>query len=148
MGLSTIYANVILVVLALTVSSAVWFAYSNYLVHVTPEVKAQGDYLKERVDTSIKLTSVSDDPTLTYLVLNDGKTMLDVNCTDFYVDREWLSRSDIDSITFSDYTFDPYLWNPGESITVVFDYSPAAGTHEGRVVTCNGVSDSMIFTTT
>ena len=147
MGLSTTYANIILFVLILTIIYVLMSEFSDYFTKTTPEVKYQGKYLKERLDTSILLSSVTTDGNDVILyVINDGKTTLDVNCTDLYVDREWIKPSDIDERLLLNTTFDPGLWNPEEWVRVTTTYPTDDGqAHEAKLVTCNGVSDSMIF---
>ena len=147
MGLSTTYANVVMFTLVLTVLSLLFSTFASNLGDMRLDVLAQGDYLSRRLDTSVDLASVtSSSNDVSFYVLNDGKVPLLVDCTDYYVDRQWMSDGDIVQEQLINDTFDPGLWNPHEALKVKVDYSADVGVaHEVKVVTCNGVSDSMIF---
>jgi archaellum component FlaF (FlaF/FlaG flagellin family) len=147
MGLSTIYANIILFVLVLGLLYVLMTEFSDYFRQTTPEVKNQADYLTERVGTSVALASMTTNGNdVIFYVVNDGKTTLNLNCTDFYLDRTWVKRSDFIELTVLNTTFDPGLWNPGEWAKMRTQYPTGDGLpHEGKIVTCNGVSDSMVF---
>ena len=147
MGLSTTYANVVLFVFVLTILYVLMTEFGDYFTETTPEVKKQADYLRERLDSSVQLASVTTSGNdVIFYVINDGKTTLNVNCTDFYIDRAWIPRSDFDDLRILNTTFDPGLWNPSEWVRMQTAYPTDDGQpHEGKVVTCNGVSDSKIF---
>jgi len=147
MGLSTTYANVVMFTLVLTVLSLLFSTFASNLGDMRLDVLAQGDYLSRRLDTSVDLASVTASSNdVSFYVLNDGKVPLIVNCTDFYVDRQWVTPQDKMEVLILNDTFDPGLWNPHEALKVKVDYSADVGVaHEVKVVTCNGVSDSMIF---
>ena len=147
MGLSTAYGNMILFIFVLSLLSVLVAVFAGYMTETAGEAKAQGRYLKERLDTSVSISSMTTSGNdVVFLVINDGKTVLDVNETDFYLDRTWIDREDMDELVILNTTFDPGVWNPDESVKMRVTYDTDDGQpHEGRVVTGNGVSDSMIF---
>ena len=113
MGLSTTYANVVMFTLVLTVLSLLFSTFASNLGDMRLDVLAQGDYLSRRLDTSVDLASVtSSSNDVSFYVLNDGKVPLLVDCTDYYVDRQWMSDGDIVQEQLINDTFDPGLWNP------------------------------------
>ena len=147
MGLSTSYANIVLIVVTVSMTYVLMDGFGDYFIKTDPEVKGQTSYLKQRLDTSINLASVSTPSGDVILwVINDGKTTLDVNCTDLYLDRDYVARSAIDEMVILNTSFDPGLWNPDEWVRITTTYATDDGNwHEARVVTCNGVSDSKPF---
>ncbi len=147
MGLSTTYANMVLFVFILSILYFLMGVYGDYLGDTSPEVKAQADRVRGRLDTTILLSSATTDGNdVIMYVLNSGKTTLDPNCTDFYIDREWIPRSSIDELRILNTSFDPGLWNPDETLRMQTQYDTDDGQpHEAKVVACNGAMDSRIF---
>jgi hypothetical protein len=147
MGLSTTYANVVMFSLVLTVLTLMFSQFASYLGETRSDVAIQGDYLARRLDTSIKLASVTaSSNVVSFYVLNDGRAPLIVNCTDYYVDRQWVPPAGMLEVLILNDTFDPGLWNSHEALKVRVDYSADEGVaHEVKVVSCNGVADSMVF---
>ena len=150
MGLSTIYGNIVMFALVLTLFAAMAVVFSDYVSETSRDVRGQGEYLKERLDTTIRLSSVTTSGNdVIFYVTNDGRTNLDVNQTDFYIDRKWVNRSRMQELRIMNTTFYPGVWNPDEWVFMRTNQYPIdAGDkdpHEGRVVAENGVLDSMIF---
>jgi archaellum component FlaG (FlaF/FlaG flagellin family) len=149
MGLSTTYANVVLFAVVLFFLTAMMTIFSDYMTKTSYAVKIQGDYLQDRLDTSVRIDSISSstsDTDVRFFVVNDGKTILDVNCTDFYIDRQWISRDTMVELKILNTTFDEDAWNPGETVKMRATHPMDNGVpHEARVVTCNGVSDTKEF---
>ena len=147
MGLSTAYANIILFVVVLSVVSVLFSVYSDNIGGASSELMAQEKGLMERLDSGVRLssTTVSGLDIIMYAV-NDGGTDLEVNCADFYVDRDWIPENNIVELTLTNVTFDPGVWNPGETLKMRTNYPIDPGLHEARVVSCNGVTGSMLFT--
>ena len=122
-------------------------AYSDQLSGTTPRLVEAGDRIKARIDTSIDVTSVTTvGNDVIFLAVNDGKESLRVNCTDFYIDRQYIDPADYDEYVLQDNDFDTGVWNPGETLKMRTQYDiDDADPHEGRVITCNGIVDSLIF---
>ncbi len=147
MGLSTTYANIVLCILILISLTWVMDTYTDGISGTTTQMIAASDRVKMRIDTSIDVTSVSTSGLdVIFLVINDGKESLGLNCTDFFVDRQFINKDAYDEFLIIDNTFDTGVWNPGETLKMRTQYDiDDADPHEGRTVTCNGVADSLIF---
>jgi len=149
MGFSTVYGNIIVLATFIILLSTLYTVYSDNMSDTGSAVKAQGSFLAERLGTSIGISEIAtttSDNDVSFYVVNDGGTTLDVNCTDFFIDREWIKRSEMAELVLTNVTFDPGVWNPGETLKMRVDYDTDHGApHEGKVVTCNGVSASVIF---
>jgi archaellum component FlaF (FlaF/FlaG flagellin family) len=149
MGLSTTYANIFMFVAFLTSLALLMSVYSGYVGKTALEVKAQSHAFDERLGTNIDIaqiaTSTSDDG-VTFYIVNDGRSNLDINCTDFFIDRTYVKRTDMSELVILNNTFDPGLWNPGETVKMRTTYVTEHNVeHEGAVVSCNGIKDSTIF---
>jgi archaellum component FlaF (FlaF/FlaG flagellin family) len=149
MGFSTAYGNIILILVSITSIVLLWNTYSSDIVETTETSDEQFDRLKERLDTRIRINEVvtsTADNDVRFFVENVGSTNINPNCTDFYIDRQLIKASDMDELILLNTTVDPGLWNPTETLKMVYTY-PTDRTveHEGRVVSCNGVVDSLIF---
>ena len=126
MGLSTTYANIVLCILILISLTWVMDTYTDGISGTTTQMIAASDRVKMRIDTSIE--------------------SLGLNCTDFFVDRQFINKDAYDEFLIIDNTFDTGVWNPGETLKMRTQYDiDDADPHEGRTVTCNGVADSLIF---
>jgi len=147
MGLSTTYANLVMFTLTATVLFVLMATYSQSLIKLSPEIDAARDHLAERVDTSVQIASVttSVNDVIVYAV-NNGKSDINLNCTDFYLDRTYVARDDIDELTVLNTSIDPGIWNPTEWMKMRTEYETDDGQpHELRLVTCNGHLASAIF---
>ena len=148
MGLSTLYGNIFMFAIFLTAVTVLSSEFADYMGRTSAETRAQGEYLKDRLDTSIsvQISTSTSDSDVRFYVVNDGKTPLEPDCTDFYLDRKWVNRSDMEELVLSNTTFRPGVWDPDETLKMRMVYDTGDGLpHEGRVVTCNGVSASRIF---
>ncbi|MFC2163210.1 hypothetical protein ACFLRF_05965 [Candidatus Altiarchaeota archaeon] len=148
MGYSTVMGHMIVFMTILTAIGLLVVEVSEYLTTTTKDVDYQQESLKDQLETGISLTSTTYDATEYYIyATNTGKTTLEVDCMDVFIDREYLPQDNY-SITITDLTFDPTLWNPDESIEINAYWTPVAGTKEIRITSCNGVTDSMMMTVT
>ena len=147
MGLSTTYANVILAVITLLSLTATYTMYSDYLLGTSTEIMVQGERVKEYIETSVSITSVTTSGNnVIFLVVNDGSTKLKIDCVDFYIDRNYIDPVDYDEYLLLDNSFDVGMWNPKETLKMRTEYDiDDSLPHEGRINTCNGVGDSIIF---
>jgi archaellum component FlaF (FlaF/FlaG flagellin family) len=149
MGLSTVYANILMFAVVLTMLSVIVGVYSGYMSDVASETSAQAEYLKGRLDTSVHISAITastSDSDIRFYVVNDGGTNLETGCVDFYLNRSLVKASDMKELVIINTSFDPGVWNPGETLKMRVQYDTRSGVaSEGKVVTCNGVADSMIF---
>jgi archaellum component FlaF (FlaF/FlaG flagellin family) len=146
MGYSTVLGHMVLFTFILIAISFLIGEVNDYFTDTTKDVEYQQENLKEQLWTEISLTTVTYDSTDYYIYANNtGKTTLETDCMDVFVDREFIPESNY-SITILDTDFDPTLWNPDERIEIDAWWSPQTGTREIKAVTCNGVSDSKLVT--
>jgi|WetSurMetagenome_2_1015567.scaffolds.fasta_scaffold279387_2 hypothetical protein len=149
MGLSTAYGNIVLIILFLSCISLLVSVYASNMGGMSSQVGSQGDVLGKRLATSVKISSIATSTTddfVRFYVINSGREPLEVGCTDFYIDRQWVKPSDMVELTLLNTTFSPGVWDPSEWLKMRTQYLTEHDVpHEGRIVTCNGVSDSMVF---
>jgi archaellum component FlaF (FlaF/FlaG flagellin family) len=148
MGFSTMYANIVMFAFFMAAITLLIAVFSTYMGDSSMLVGEQADMLKERLETRVSVvevsTSTSDDDVRVYVV-NDGRTNLETGCVDFYINREYVKHSDMDELVLENVTYDPGVWNPGETLKMRVAYGGRGEWNEARVVTCNGVSDSALF---
>ncbi len=149
MGLSTAYGNAVMFVIFLSLLATLMGVYTTYMGETPLTAVSQADAAAEVVGTDISISSIATtttDDSVRIYVVNDGRVPLEMNCTDFYLDRAWIRRSQMDQLVLLNTSFSPGVWDPSETILMRTNFTADHGLpHEGRVVACNGVSDSMIF---
>ena len=146
MGYSTIIGHVILFSLVLVGIGFLIEEVNDYLIDTTKDVEYQQETLKDQIDTRIELTTVTYSATDYYIYVNNtGKTILETDCMDLYIDREFIPTTNY-SITIQQTIFDPTLWNPDETLEIDAWWDLTAGTHEIKVGTCNAMTDSRLIT--
>lgn len=144
MGYSTIIGHAVLFTLVLVAVGFLLGGVNDYLTETAGDVEYQQESLRSQLETEVALTSVSYDATDYYIrATNAGKTTMQTECLDVYVDREFIPKSNY-SVTLLNTTYDPDLWNQDEEIEIDAWWSPEGGTREIKVVTCNGVTDSKL----
>jgi archaellum component FlaF (FlaF/FlaG flagellin family) len=147
MGLSTLYATVVFIIIFLMSLNALSMAYTSYMTGTVIESKSYAASVVERLETSIRIVEVGvDGGDVRFTVLNDGKTSLAVDCTDFYIDRQYQDPSLIKELRLLNTTYAPEAWDPGELLRMRIQYDITdSDPHEGMVIACNGATDSKIF---
>jgi archaellum component FlaF (FlaF/FlaG flagellin family) len=148
MGLSTIYANMVMFALVIALLSSIMYAFTDYVGETSAAEREQAARLKARLDTGVQVsvaTSTSDNDVRVFAA-NTGNTGLDADCTDLYLDRQWITRGDMDEYLLLDNTFDPGVWNPGETLKITVTYPADHDVpHEARLTACNGATASTTF---
>lgn len=147
MGMSTLYANIVLMILILTAIAYLGDIYKGFYQDTTPEVVAQSHRIKDRLDTSIRIIKLETSGTdVIFEVLNEGSKTLSPNCTDVYIDRQYQIPDEFEEIYIQNTTVAPGAWDPGEQLRIRVQYAISdSDPHEGKVVTCNGVMHSKLF---
>ncbi|MBU0762438.1 MAG: hypothetical protein KKD39_05380 [Candidatus Altiarchaeota archaeon] len=147
MGLSTLYMNIVLIVIFLTALYGISKAYNTYMIENVIESKKQVMKSMEKLDSSVDLTSVevvAND--VIFYVLNDGKQTFAVNCTDFYIDRQYQNPANYKEFSLLNVSYGPGAWDPGETLKMRIQYDiDDEDPHEAKVIACNGATDSKIF---
>ncbi len=151
MGFGVIAAQIITFIAIISIASGLAISMKAYNDQTTAAFKIQQNILVDALKTDISIISTSynsstNPDTLTVYVKNTGKTKLEMDYTDIYVDG---ARYDVSSRTITvesdTETGNPLLWDPKEIIKIVVQQDISPGIHQVRVATDNGVVDEDSF---
>ena len=155
MGASTVASQVIFFIAIMGITTGLVIVFNNYVDDTSSSTRAQWTLMSNNLKTDVTVTSVtynaaaSPDNTTIYL-LNTGKTRLDINQTDIYLDG-YIHRNDGNrSITIeaSTDTVDTGIWNEKEVVRiVVFKDLTASTTYQVCVTTQYGTRSWDSFST-
>jgi len=147
MGFSTVAAQVLFFIAVLSISAGVIAVFGNYVDEAKGAMSDRQDYITGQLRTDIVLTTVDNSSgNLHVYVKNVGDEQLATDCMELFVDSGYVSLSAAQKV-------DPSTENPITEVdpedTVKFKPSAAAlndgSIHEAKVVTCNGISDTLDF---
>ncbi|RLI92329.1 MAG: hypothetical protein DRO65_00110 [Candidatus Altiarchaeales archaeon] len=150
MGASTIVSHLILFIVVLGMTITLVSVLTGYVSQTGAVINLKQRSMINEIKTNIKIVSIkaenlSQNSTLKLYVKNTGYVTLKTSCLDVFIDREWVKNFtaiDPDSLELKS------LWNPKETILLNVTLPKTLNeseVHEAKVVTCNGVSDSELF---
>lgn len=122
--------------------------FKNYVDESSGAMTAQWNTMSETLKTDITITSASWDNssnTTTVYVLNTGKTTLDPEKTDIYLDGLFIPRTSSNRTIGVENSTDARnkgLWDPKEVLRVQVFRHLSSGIHTVDVATQFGVTDS------
>lgn len=155
-GASTVASQVILFIAIIGITTGLVVVFNNYVDETSASTRAQWKIMSNNLKTDITITSLSYDSganpdNTTVYVLNTGKTTLDLNQTDVYLDG-FIGRDDVSrtiALEPSTDNVDVGIWNQKEVLRIVVhkDLS-AATTYQLCVATQYGVQACDSFSTT
>jgi archaellum component FlaG (FlaF/FlaG flagellin family) len=153
MGFGTIAAQIILFISLVSIAAAVVLMINQYTEETSYSLKVQKDRLVDELRTDITINSVSyngsktPDELLVY-ARNTGKTLIDLNYTDIYIDGVRVDYADRTlTIEADTEVSNPGIWDPKEVLEIDVSQDIGSGTHKARVVVFNGASDEELFST-
>ncbi|RME52017.1 hypothetical protein D6783_06070 [Candidatus Woesearchaeota archaeon] len=155
MGFGTVATHIILFIALLTVTTSVAVLFKGYVDSSGSALKTQQQFLFDQLRTSVEITSLSfnssADPQQTHIyVLNVGKTKLDINKTDIFIDGIRFARNDSERIIRVENDTDVVnkgIWDPDEVVFIQANRKLSSGKHTVLVVTEFGVGDSEVMST-
>ena len=151
MGASTVTAQIIMFVAVMGMATAMVAVFQNYVDESSGAMTAQWDTMSSNIKTDITITNVNWDNVsniTTVHVLNTGKTTLDIEKTDIYLDGLFIPRSVANrtiEVTPSTDLKNPGLWDPKEVIEIRVFKNMTSDTHSVDIGTQYGVKDSETY---
>lgn len=151
MGFGTVAANMLFFIAILTLSAGVIFYMNSFASDTTAAMTVQNNRLSDELRTDINIDSATydnDTQTTTIYVKNTGKTKLDINGSDVYLDKDRIPRTNYTAeITSDSLVGSSDVWEPLELLEIVVeDYELTDNSIKVRVVTYNGVSAEYLLT--
>ena len=148
MGFSTVTTHLIMFIAVMGMATGMITVFKNYVDESSGAMTAQWNSMSETIKTDISITSAAWDNssnTTTVYVLNTGKTTLDPDKTDIYIDGLFIPRSPSNrsiGIENSTDTKNTGLWDPKEVLRIRVYKHLSSGMHTIDVATQFGVTDS------
>jgi archaellum component FlaG (FlaF/FlaG flagellin family) len=147
MGFSEIATQLLFFIAVVGLSAGVLSVFSDYLGQTMGAMSDKQHHITSQLKTDIKITNIDNSSGHLHIyVKNIGNEQLNTDCVEIYVDSQWVTVAAArrtDPATGSQMT----TLLPEETLKL----NPAAAplnsgtTHEAKVVTCNGVSDTEDF---
>lgn len=137
------------------ISTGLVVVFNSYVDDTSSSTRAQWTLMSNNLKTDVTITSVSYDSganpdNTTVFLLNTGKTRLDINQTDVYLDG-YIHRNDGNrsiAIEPSTDTIDTGIWNEKEVVRlVIFKNLSASSTYQVCVTTQYGTRSCDSFST-
>jgi len=152
MGFGSIASQIIMFIAIIILSTSLVFMYRSVIEDAANSMNEQSKQLSNKLKTDIEIVSVSYNnvtEVITAYVKNVGKTKLDVDMVDVFVDHERIYRNTQNrTITvLSDTEIqNPGIWDPNEDVEIkVFKTLNTNVTHTFQITTQYAVSDADIF---
>lgn len=143
MGASGASTQLIFFVSALIVATAVVAVAANGVYKITNGIDQKSDNVENELLTDIAIINdpneVPNDPVLVY-VKNVGKTVLNQNFVSVIIDGVMITGH---TMTLSGNSSSN--WEPSSVLTISIDTELVSGDHTIKVITENGVSDTLSF---
>jgi len=139
-------SHVIFFAASMIIAMMVVGAISVNVQSVADAARGSGNMLSKQIKTDITIISDPDDIPVNgsyrvFYVKNTGKTDLDINQVDVFVDGQYVTDS---SLVLRVIDTGESTWREGEVLEVNIA-GISSGDHRLRVVTENGISDTMDF---
>jgi archaellum component FlaG (FlaF/FlaG flagellin family) len=148
MGASTVVAELMFFIAVLGMTTVAIIVLTNYVGQTTSAVSTKQRDMISQIQTNIDITSINASSTNTKVyVKNIGDTDLRIDCMDLFLDNAWSNNFSVKNPDTLALYSNTTLWTPLETILVDANHTAisAVASHSMRVVACNGVSDSYIF---
>lgn len=153
MGFSSVTSQLIMFIAVMSLSTGLIVVFKNYVDESSGAMTSQWDTMSNNIKTDITITNVNwnnDTNTTTVHVLNTGKTTLDIEKTDIYLDGQFIPRSALNrtiNVTPSTDTRSVGLWDPKELVEIKIFKGLGSDTHYVDVSTQFGIKDTETFST-
>ena len=148
MGASTVVAELMFFIAVLGMTTVAIMVLTNYVGQTTSAVSSKQRDMISQIQTNIDITSINASSTNGKVyVKNIGDTDLRIDCLDLFLDNTWGNNFSVKNPNTGSVYSNSTLWTPLTTILVDANYTAISTTasHSMRVVACNGVSDSYIF---
>jgi archaellum component FlaG (FlaF/FlaG flagellin family) len=148
MGASTVVAELMFFIAVLGMTTVAILVLSNYVGQTTSAVSGKQRDMINQIETNIDVTSVNASSTRSLIYIkNIGDTDLRIDCIDMFLDNAWSNNFSVKNPDTGTVLSNTTLWTPMETILVDANHTAISTmvSHSARVVACNGVSDSYLF---
>ena len=152
MGFSTAAAQTILFIAVIILSTGLVMVYKNVVDTTASSLQFQSNLLSNKVKTDITITNVyynNNTDTIVIDVKNLGKTKLDLDLIDVFIDSERIPRQTSNrtiEVLSDTEIVNPGIWDPKEDIEIkVFKILNQSISHTVKVTTQYGISDIDSF---
>lgn len=150
MGFGNIASQMIMFIALLTVTSSLVMVFNSYITDASSTMKVKKDAMIDKLNTDYEIIGVTHDYDLNVtmlFILNTGKTIIDFDYLDVFVDDLFVSRGDVSkSIESSTNIKNVLLWDPKEILAVNVSIVLNDGvSHSVDVVISNGLKDTYLF---
>lgn len=152
MGFSGLTTQIIMFIAVMGMATGLIAVFQGYVDESSGAMTAQWEVMASNIKTDITISSVSydnDTNTTTMYVLNTGKTILDIEKIDIYMDGLFMPRDELNrtiNVTPSTDSKNTGLWDPKEVLEVrVYKGFDDTDTHIVDISTQYGVKDSETF---
>ena len=152
MGFSDLATQIIMFIAVITVATGLIVVFNASITEASSSIRIRTDTLSQtmRTDITIDMVSYEASTNTTFVyVRNTGRTMLNVNQTDVYLNGFRVPRNEtfrsIEVIEDTD-LINPGAWDPTEQVLIKIFYELNSSTiHEVTVATEYNVQDSEKF---
>lgn len=148
MGFGAVAANMLMFIAVIMIAGGFVVLINSYAQETTVSMQLQKDRLMEELRTDVTITAVSYNDTIPRVwvyVLNTGKTTLNAERSDLYIDGVRVDRTErVLTIESDTELSDLPVWEPQEIIRIAVDTSLSSGPHRFRIVTSNGISHDVV----
>ncbi|MBN2567599.1 hypothetical protein JXB02_05975 [Candidatus Woesearchaeota archaeon] len=151
MGFSSVTAHLIMFIAVMGLATGLVATFKNYVDSNNDAMSAQWTYMSNNIKTDITISNSGYDNVTnltTVYAQNTGKTQLDPDYVDVYIDDLFIPRDTSNrtiQIVPSTDTSNPGVWDPKEILEIVVNGSLADGSHTVDVATQYGVADTDTF---
>jgi len=151
MGFGTLSTNIIMFIAVISMTTGFIGIFKMYVDESASSMQIQSKVIANNIKTDITFQVVSFDnmtESTTATILNTGKTKLDIDYVDVYVDSLMVPRNDGNrTIQISPTTEieNPGIWDPREVLEVVVYKNLTKGTHSIKIATEYGVVDTYSY---
>lgn len=148
MGASTVVSELMFFIAVLGMTTVAILVLSNYVGQTTSAVSTKQRDMINQIQTNIDITSINATSTVSRIfVKNTGDTDLRIDCIDLFIDNEWNRAFAVKNPNTGAIWSNSTLWAPMQTILLDANHSALSSStaHSARVVACNGVSDSYLY---
>ena len=151
MGFSTLVTNVIMFVAVISLTTAFVAIFKTYVDESTSSISIQSKVISNNLKIDLNIVTISYDNNtekITSHIQNTGKTKLDLDYVDVYIDDIFVPRVTSNrtiNVLNSTEIENPGIWDPKEVIEINVYMNLSKGTHKIAVSTEYGVKDSTTF---
>ena len=151
MGFSTLVTNVIMFIAVISLTTAFVAIFKNYVDESTNSINIQSEVISNNLKTDINIITASYSNATektTVHVQNTGKTKLDLDYVDVYIDDKFIPRDSSNrtiKVLKSTEIENPGIWDPKEVVEIVVNMNLSRGEHKIAVATEYGVKDTTTF---